>query len=45
MFVLDFYAKAQIFNNYFVLQSITLDTTSETPPVFQHETPVLTGFD
>ena len=31
VFVLDFASKAQIFNDYFILQCTTLDTGSEVP--------------
>ena len=42
--VLDFSAKAQIFNDYFVLQCTTLDTASEIPSVPQPNAPPLTDF-
>ena len=42
-FVLDFESKAQIFNDYFILQCTTLDTGSEIPNATPLGVPVLTG--
>ena len=42
--VLDFSAKAQIFNDYFVLQCTTLDTASEIPSLPRPNAPPLTDF-
>ncbi len=44
IFVLDFSAKAQIFNDYFVPQCKSLDTASENQPVPQHEAAPPTDF-
>ena len=45
IFVLDFSAKAQIFNNFFVTQCTTIDTISEIPPICHQEAPSLTDLD
>ena len=42
--MLDFESKAQIFNDYFVLQCTTIDTGSEVPGQLSSNAPLLTGF-
>ena len=44
IFVLDFTAKAEIFNDYFIQQCTTIDTGSELPPPSVPNTTLLTGF-
>ena len=44
IFVLDFESKAQIFNDYFVLQCTTIDTGSEVPGQLLSNSPPLTEF-
>ena len=44
IFVLDFTAKAEIFNDYFIQQCTTIDTGSELPPPSVPNTSLLTGF-
>ena len=41
IFVLDFKTKAQIFNNYFILQCTTIDTGSEIPNITTINIPAL----
>ena len=45
IFVLDFTAKAQIFNDYFILQCTKLDTGSEIPRDVPLCAPLLNAFD
>ena len=45
IFVLDFTAKAQIFNDYFILQCTTLDTCSKIPRDVPLCAPLLNAFD
>ena len=42
--MLDFTAKAEIFNDYFIQQCTTIDTGSELPPTSVPNTSLLTGF-
>ena len=44
LFVTDFTEKAQIFNDYFILQCTTIDTGSEIPQVTPATTTLLTDF-
>ena len=44
IFVLDFTAKAEIFNDYFIQQCTTIDTGSELPPTLVPNAPLLTDF-
>ena len=45
VFAMDFTAKAQIFNDYFILQRTSLDTVSEIPLYVQMCAPLLSAFD
>ena len=42
VFVLDFTAKAEIFNDYFIQQCTTINTGSELPPILVPNAPLLT---
>ena len=44
IFVLDFAAKAEIFNDYFIQQCTTIDTGSELPSTSIPNTSLLNGF-
>ena len=44
LFVTDFTEKAQIFNDYFILQCTTIDTGSEIPQGTPATTTLLTDF-
>ena len=44
LFVTDFEEKAQIFNDYLILQSTTIDTGSEIPQDFPVTTTLITDF-
>ena len=44
IFVMDFTAKAEILNDYFIQQCTTIDTGSELPMILVPNAPLLTGF-
>ena len=44
IFVLDFGSKAQLFNDYFVRQCITIDTGSKVPNQLVYNAPLLAQF-